>query len=121
MAFKRSAVRSRLSPPTENRGLLSSVFSLVKKVCTPLTSCNIILWPRSGLSGVCAGKVSGSIPLISTKRNSHPKGWLFSFGTGGAESNPDDACKIDEIVYSGVDGSDYQSNDTVNQDAGHKV
>ena len=66
-------------------------------------------------------EVSGSIPLISTKRNSHPKGWLFSFGTGGAESNPDDACKIDEIVYSGVDGSDYQSNDTVNQDAGHKV
>ena len=38
-----------------------------------------------------------------------------------AENNPDDACKIDEIVYSGVDGSDYQSNDTVNQDARHKV
>ena len=27
-------------------------------------------------------EVSGSIPLISTKRNSHPKGWLFSFGIG---------------------------------------
>ena len=33
--------------------------------------------PKGGLSGMCAGKVSGSIPFIPTRRNSHPKGWLF--------------------------------------------
>lgn len=36
-----------------------------------------------------------------------------------AENNPDDACKIDEIVYSGVDRNDYQSNNTVDRDARH--
>ena len=80
MAFKRSAVRSRLSPPNRNRGLLSSVFCLVKwAVRTPLTSCFSIIAAAGGFPAFTAGKVSGSIPQLSTKRNSHLKRRLFSF------------------------------------------
>ncbi|MBQ3355664.1 MAG: hypothetical protein IJG45_00930 [Oscillospiraceae bacterium] len=37
-----------------------------------------IRWIKNGIQ-----EVSGSIPLISTKENSHPKGWLFFFGAVG--------------------------------------
>ena len=51
-------------------------------VRTPLTSCISIMAAEGGFPAFTAGKVSGSIPLISTKRNSHLKRWLFSFGMG---------------------------------------
>ena len=33
--------------------------------------------PPAGFPAFTAGKVSGSIPFIPTRRNSHRKGWLF--------------------------------------------
>ena len=85
MAFKRSAVRSRLSPPNETEDEVPGLFVLRSRVENePLTSCNVIPGQRQRRGGREASYAAGgSIPLISTKRKTEDKvPGLFYYAAG---------------------------------------
>ena len=80
MAFKRSAVRSRLSPPTENAGHKSGVFLFGKQDVHPLTSCIMIIGRVAAFPALAPERSAVRSRLSPPTENAGHKSGVFLFG-----------------------------------------